>query len=87
MAEFVTVFINGVATEVPKGPFDMRAMCGQDFVLFHSSGVPIPVNEYGFVLETLQHGESYFLVSFEYFLLSLSLSNEKFLWTIFRDKH
>lgn len=59
----ITVYINGVATEIPRGPLDMKAMFGQDFVLFHSSGVPVQVNEYGFLMQSLQHGESYFLVS------------------------
>lgn len=59
---FVTVFINGVPTEVPRGPLDMKAMCGQDFLLVHSSGHPVPINEYGFSTHSLQHGESYFLV-------------------------
>ncbi|OIT21063.1 PREDICTED: WUSCHEL-related homeobox 11 isoform X3 [Nicotiana attenuata] len=61
---FITVFINGVATEVPRGPLDMKSMFGQeDLALYHSSGVPVPVNEFGFVVQSLQHGESYFLVS------------------------
>ncbi|KAL0428355.1 UNVERIFIED_CONTAM: hypothetical protein Slati_3010300 [Sesamum latifolium] len=33
-ADVITVFINGVATEVGRGPMDIRAMCGGDFVLF-----------------------------------------------------
>lgn len=66
----MTVFINGVPTEVPRGPLDMKAMFGtQDFLLVHSSGVPLPINEFGFLAHSLQPGESYFLVS-----LSLSLS-------------
>ncbi|PIN11043.1 hypothetical protein CDL12_16352 [Handroanthus impetiginosus] len=60
--EVITVFINGVATEVGRGPVDIKAMFGGDFVLFHSSGVPVEVNEYGFLMQNLQHGESYFLV-------------------------
>uniref|UniRef100_A0A7N0VKG6 Homeobox domain-containing protein n=1 Tax=Kalanchoe fedtschenkoi TaxID=63787 RepID=A0A7N0VKG6_KALFE len=60
---FVTVFINGVPTEVPRGPLDMKAMCGHDFLLVHSSGHPVPINEYGFSAHSLQHGESYFLVA------------------------
>ncbi|KAK9986896.1 hypothetical protein SO802_031847 [Lithocarpus litseifolius] len=60
---FITVFINGVLTEVPRGPLDMKAMFGQDVVLVHSSGVPVPINEFGFLIQGLQHGESYFLVS------------------------
>ncbi|KAK4282073.1 hypothetical protein QN277_013493 [Acacia crassicarpa] len=59
----VTVFINGVATEVPRGALDIKTMFGQDVVLVHSSGVPLPTNEFGFLMESLQHGESYFLVS------------------------
>ena len=60
---FITVFINGVLTEVPRGPLDMKAMFGQDVVLVHSSGVPVPINEFGFLIQGLQHGESYFLVN------------------------
>ncbi|GLT87504.1 hypothetical protein SLE2022_055830 [Rubroshorea leprosula] len=60
---FITVFINGVATEVPRGPLDIRAMFGQDAILVHSSGVPVPMNEFGYVMQSLQHGESYFLVA------------------------
>ena len=56
------MFINGVPTEVPKGPLDLRAMFGQDLVLVHSSGVPIPINEFGILMHSLQPGESYYLV-------------------------
>ncbi|XP_011047038.1 PREDICTED: WUSCHEL-related homeobox 11 [Populus euphratica] len=62
-AGFITVFINGIPTEVPRGPLDMKAMFGQDVVLVHSSGVPVPTNEFGFLMQSLHHGESYFLVS------------------------
>lgn len=62
VAGFITVFINGVPTEVPRGLIDMKAVFGQDVVLVHSSGVPLPVNEFGVLMHTLQHGESYFLV-------------------------
>ncbi|KAH8491389.1 hypothetical protein Peur_065291 [Populus x canadensis] len=61
-AGFITVFINGIPTEVPRGPLDMKAMFGQDVVLVHSSGVPVPTNEFGFLMQSLHHGESYFLV-------------------------
>jgi hypothetical protein len=40
----------------------MKAMFGQDVVLVHSSGVPVPTNEFGFLMQSLHHGESYFLV-------------------------
>lgn len=59
---FMTVFINGVPTEVGRGPIDIKGMFGEDLVLVHSSGIPVPFNDYGFSLHTLQHGESYFLV-------------------------
>ncbi|GMY20074.1 WUSCHEL-related homeobox 11-like isoform X1 [Fagus crenata] len=60
---FITVFINGIPTELPRGPLDMKAMFGHDVVLVHPSGVPVPVNEFGFLIQGLQHGESYFLVN------------------------
>lgn len=62
IAGLITVFINGVATEVPRGPLDIKSMFGQDLVLVHSSGVPLPTNDFGFLMQSLQHGESYFLV-------------------------
>ncbi|XP_043696498.1 WUSCHEL-related homeobox 11 [Telopea speciosissima] len=62
-SEFITVFINGIPTEVPRGPLDLKAMFGQDLLLVHSSGVPVPFNEFGISLQSLQLGESYFLVS------------------------
>ncbi|XP_041023109.1 WUSCHEL-related homeobox 11-like isoform X2 [Juglans microcarpa x Juglans regia] len=60
--QYQTVFINGVPTEVPKGPLDIKAMFDQDVVLVHCSGVPVAVNEFGFLMQGLQHGESYFLM-------------------------
>jgi hypothetical protein len=67
---FITVFINGVPTEVPRGPLDMKTIFSQDVVLVHSSGVPLPINEFGFLMQGLQHGESYFLV------ITISSSNQ-----------
>jgi len=58
----ITVFINGVPTEVPRGPLDMKSAFGQDAILVHSSGLPVPTNEYGYLMQSLEHGESYFLV-------------------------
>ncbi|GAB4834938.1 wuschel- homeobox [Ancistrocladus abbreviatus] len=54
----ITVFINGVATQVPGGQFDMKAMFGEDVMLVHHSGLPVPINDFGI---SLQPGESYFL--------------------------
>ncbi|CAL0322841.1 unnamed protein product [Lupinus luteus] len=59
----ITVFINGIVTEVPNGPIDMKTVFGEDVMLVHSSGVPLPTNEFGFLMQSLQLGESYFLVS------------------------
>ncbi|XP_074568442.1 WUSCHEL-related homeobox 6-like [Curcuma longa] len=59
----ITVFINGIPSEVPRGTFDMRSMFGYNAMLVHSSGEVVPVNEYGFLMQSLQMGESYFLVS------------------------
>lgn len=64
----MTVFINGVATEIPKGCLDMKAMFGEDVVLVHSSGIPVLINDFGFTLQSLQPGESYFLVILFLFL-------------------
>lgn len=62
-AGFMTVFINGVPTEVGRGQIDMKGMFGEDLVLVHSSGMPVvPFNDFGYSLHTLHHGESYFLV-------------------------
>ncbi|MQM12921.1 hypothetical protein Taro_045843 [Colocasia esculenta] len=60
----VTVFINGMAQEVPRGPIDMRAVFGQDMMLVHSSGELVPMTDYGILYQGLHAGESYFLVSF-----------------------
>lgn len=57
------MFIDGVLNEVPSGPIDLRAMFGQDVLLVHSSGELLPVNEHGILMQSLQMGESYFLVS------------------------
>ncbi|XP_057767353.1 WUSCHEL-related homeobox 11-like isoform X2 [Salvia miltiorrhiza] len=60
--QMMTVFFNGVATEVGRGPVDIKSMFGGDFAVFHSSGMAMEANEYGFLVHGLQHGESYFLV-------------------------
>ncbi|KAG8096149.1 hypothetical protein GUJ93_ZPchr0013g34496 [Zizania palustris] len=59
----ITVFINGVSMEVPRGPIDLRGMFGQDVMLVHSTGALLPVNGYGILMQSLQMGESYFLVA------------------------
>lgn len=59
----ITVFINGLPTEVPSGLIDMRALFREDAVLVNTSGELLPINEYGILMQSLQMGESYFLVS------------------------
>jgi len=79
----ITVFINGVPKEVPRGPIDLRAMFGQDVMLVHSTGALLPVNDYGILTQSLQMGESYFLVSLHiirshiYLSISSSSSNNQ----------
>nr|XP_043619893.1 WUSCHEL-related homeobox 11-like [Erigeron canadensis] len=60
---FITVFINGVPTEVESGPLNIKSMFNEEVMLVHSSGVPVPLDDYGISMPGLQHGESYFLVS------------------------
>ncbi|KAG9458520.1 hypothetical protein H6P81_003028 [Aristolochia fimbriata] len=72
-AGLITVFINGVPSEVPRGPLDMGAMFGQDVILVHSSGEPIPINDFGISLHGLQFGENYFLISRPRFPLPTSV--------------
>lgn len=62
IAGTISVFVNGVATEVPRGPINIRLMFGEDLILVHASGEPISVNEFGMSFQSLQGGESYFLV-------------------------
>nr|CAD1833125.1 unnamed protein product [Ananas comosus var. bracteatus] len=59
----ITVFINGLPTEVPSGLIDMRALFEEHAVLVNTSGELLPINEYGILMQSLQMGESYFLVS------------------------
>jgi hypothetical protein len=72
-AASITVFINGVATEVPRGPIDLRSMFGQDVMLVHSTGGVLPVNEYGILTQSLQMGENYFSVSSSSSCLAINL--------------
>ncbi|KAG6466201.1 hypothetical protein ZIOFF_075985 [Zingiber officinale] len=64
----ITVFINGILSEVPRGTFDMRSMFGYNAMLVHSSGEVVPLNEYGFLMQSLKMGESYFLVGYLFFI-------------------
>ncbi|KAK9122487.1 hypothetical protein Sjap_012089 [Stephania japonica] len=63
-AGHVIVLINEFPTEVPSGPFDMKAMFGEDWMLVHHpSGLPLPCDPHGIIM--LQPGESYFLRAWE----------------------
>lgn len=58
----ITILVNNREIEVPAGPINVRAVFGGNKVLVHSSGQPVLVNEYGFTLQGLQHGATYYLV-------------------------
>jgi hypothetical protein len=59
----ISVIINDIPMEVPKGPINFRALFGDDALLLHSSGQLVLVNEWGFTLEGLEHGATYFNLS------------------------
>ncbi|XP_074272321.1 WUSCHEL-related homeobox 9-like [Silene latifolia] len=59
-----TVFINGMAIEVPCAPFNVKEEFGEDVMLVNAStGHPVMTNEWGVTLHALQHGASYYLVN------------------------
>ncbi|XP_078435757.1 WUSCHEL-related homeobox 11-like isoform X2 [Wolffia australiana] len=58
---FMTIFINGIPLDVPRGPFDVGDIFGPQFLLVHSSGEPVPMTELGIVFQGLHAGENYFL--------------------------
>ncbi|KAK9156500.1 hypothetical protein Scep_003074 [Stephania cephalantha] len=50
-AGHVIVLINEFPTEVPSGPFDMKAMFGEDLMLIHHpSGLPLPCDSHGIII-------------------------------------
>ncbi|KAL8489059.1 hypothetical protein ACS0TY_025100 [Phlomoides rotata] len=52
----ITLFINGVATEVgSRRALNVKGMFGGDYGLVHSSGARVEVNDHGFVVQSLQH--------------------------------
>lgn len=92
VTEYISVVINGVPTEVPSGAIEVKSMFGDDMVLVHSSGLPLPSNEFGILLHP---GETYFLVySYIHFTtIYLSLSSSILINTYYiccfryRDPH
>ncbi|XP_020399406.1 homeobox domain containing protein isoform X1 [Zea mays] len=82
----ITVFINGVPMEVPSGPIDMRAIFGQDVLLVHSTGALLPVDDYGILTQSLQTGESYFLVISHIDSLMYSL-HSKLSWSYYASRY
>ncbi|KAH1102011.1 hypothetical protein GYH30_036519 [Glycine max] len=61
-AKCITVFINDVVFEIVMGPFNVRQAFGDEAVLIHSSGNPVPTDEWGITLHPLHHGACYYLV-------------------------
>jgi len=62
----ITVFINDIPMKLPREPINFRAFFGDDALLLHSSGHSVAVNEWGFTLEGLENGATYFLVCYTY---------------------
>ncbi|XP_019418741.1 PREDICTED: WUSCHEL-related homeobox 9-like [Lupinus angustifolius] len=56
------VFINDVAFEVAVGPFNVREAFGDNAMLIHPNGHPVPTNQWGLTLHSLHHGASYYLI-------------------------
>ncbi|MQL73042.1 hypothetical protein Taro_005384 [Colocasia esculenta] len=61
VASRATVFINEVAFEVGSGLLNVREAFGEEAVLLHSSGHPVPVDERGVTFHPLQNGAFYYL--------------------------
>ena len=59
----IVVFVNNKLLQVSVGPINVRAVFGENAVLFHTTGQPVLVNELGFTLEGLQLGAGYYAVS------------------------
>ena len=58
----ISVLINDAQITVPSGPINFRDFFGDNALLFHSSGEPVLVNEFG--LTSLEHGAMYFMVCY-----------------------
>lgn len=58
----MVVFINDEAYEVGVGPLNVKLAFGLDAVLFHSSGLPVLVDDWGVTLHPLQNGASYYVL-------------------------
>ncbi|KAG6536543.1 hypothetical protein ZIOFF_001601 [Zingiber officinale] len=57
----IPVFIDGVPSEVPRGPIDMKASFGDNVIIVHSSGQILPVDEQGILIQSLQMGYKIYL--------------------------
>ena len=77
----ITVIVNDIPIQVPKDPINLRAFFGDDALLLHSSGHSVLVNDWGFTIEGLEDGATYFLVisfaiySFRLYIYRISLSS------------
>jgi hypothetical protein len=56
-----TVFINEMVCEVPTSPLNVKSVFGANAVLLHSSGFPVPTDEFHNTFQPLQHGASYYV--------------------------
>jgi hypothetical protein len=59
----LTVFINGLECEVSTSPLNVVSAFGPNAILLHSSGIPVPTDEFHNTLQPLQHGASYYVAS------------------------
>ncbi|KAK9706746.1 hypothetical protein RND81_07G149400 [Saponaria officinalis] len=59
----LTIYINGMAIEVPNSPLNLKEEFGEDVMLVNAAtGQQVVTNEWGVTLHALQHGASYYLV-------------------------
>ena len=58
----IIVIVNDIPMQVPKEPINLGTFFGDDALLLDSSGHMVQVNEWGFTMEGLEHGATYFLV-------------------------
>ncbi|KAH9309077.1 hypothetical protein KI387_036988 [Taxus chinensis] len=59
----LTVFIDGVKYQVPRGPINVKASFGENAYLVDSWGQQILTNEGGFTFQALHNGATYHLLS------------------------
>ena len=55
--------------QVPKEPINLGTLFEDDALLLNSSSHMVQVNEWGFTMEGLEHGATYFLVLYLHILI------------------